>query len=163
MAIPSTLRPATTCLALLVAAALALVLLTGCPSAPAPDPDPDPEAPTVTATVPADGTSDVAVTTLISVAFSLPMNTAATEGALTSVPAIDCAFGWNDTDTTLTCTPNAPLAPDTAYTLNVGTDAESAAGTALASAVDIAFTTAPEVIELCTFGTSTFGACRFGP
>ncbi len=161
MATPSALRPAATWLAPLAAATLSLVLLTGCPSAPAPDPDP--EAPTVTATVPDDGATDVAVTTTISVTFSLPMNRAATEGAFTSLPAIDCAFGWDDTDTTLTCTPNAHLTPDTEYTLNVGTDAESAAGTALASDFDIAFTTAPEVVELCTFGTSTFGACRFGP
>lgn len=125
--------------------------------------DPDPDAPTVTATVPADGASNVAVTTIISVTFSLPMNPAATEGAITSAPAIDCTFDWNATDTTLTCTPDTSLTPDTTYTLSVGTDAESAAGTALGSAFDVTFTTAPEVVELCTFGTSSFGACRFGP
>lgn len=124
---------------------------------------PDPSAPTVVATIPSGGATGVAVSTVIGLTFSIPMDTAATEGAFGITPDVTCALTWNATETALTCTPASDLEADASYTVNVGTDAESATGTSLETAFEFTFTTAPAVVESCTFGTSAFGACRFGP
>lgn len=122
-----------------------------------------PSAPTVTATTPADGATAVAITTDISVTFSQAMTPGTTQAAFSTTPATGCAFSWNPAGTTLTCEPTSELATTTAYTVAIATSATSTGGTPLASAFDFSFTTGAAVSDTCVFGTSLFGACRFGP
>ena len=124
---------------------------------------PAPEAPSVTGTDPSDGGVDVSIGTPISVTFSEPMNPQASEAAFSSQPPITCTFGWDATDTTLTCTPESELTPETTYTLTIAASASGADGTPLGAPHEFSFTTAPEVTQLCVFGTARFGACRLGP
>ena len=120
-------------------------------------------APTVTATAPANGATDVAIATDVSVTFSQAMNPATTETAISTTPATDCAFSWNAAGTVLTCEPTSDLATNTAYTVTIATTATNAGGTPLASAFGFGFTTGAAISDTCTFGTSLFGSCRFGP
>jgi len=122
-----------------------------------------PSAPTVTATNPADGATDVAITTNLSVTFSTAMNPTTTQAAFSTTPATTCAFSWNPAGTTLTCDPTNDLTPSTAYTVTIATTATNAGGTPLANAFGFGFTTGAAVSNTCVFGTSLFGACRFGP
>lgn len=127
------------------------------------DPD-DPDAPTVTNNTPADGATDVPTGVNITVTFSEPMDPTATEGAFASDPSVACTFAWDTTDTTLTCTPDAPLEYDTSYTVTITTDASDRDENALEQAHSFTFTTVAQgVDELCVFGTSLFGDCHFGP
>jgi hypothetical protein len=123
----------------------------------------DPPAPTVVATVPVDGALAVPVATNVTVTFSRAMNPAVTEAAFASVPPIACAFAWNGAATTLTCDPVADLAAGTLHVVTIDAAATSAAGVALGADVVFDFTTAVVALEDCRFGTSLFGACRFGP
>ena len=122
-----------------------------------------PVAPTVTATVPADGAVAVPVGTNVTVVFSRAMNAASAQAAFSSVPPIACAFAWNGAGTTLTCDPVADLAAGTLHTVTIDGAATSAAGVALGADVVFDFTTGVVALEDCRFGTSLFGACRFGP
>lgn len=120
-------------------------------------------APTITATNPAADATGVPVTATIAITFSQAMNEASVQTAFSSAPAIACGFGWNAASTVMTCTPAAELAPSTAYEVTVAASAASAAGRPLGTAFSLEFTTGAAVTETCVFGTSQFGACRFGP
>lgn len=126
------------------------------------DPGPD-DPPTVTATNPADGMTDVAINQGVSVTFSKPMNRAATEAAFSAAPEIACAFNWNFTSTSMSCTPQAHLQSDTSYTVTIGTGAMDTQGNALTSPHSFSFTTGSTELQVCVFGESTFGNCVFGP
>ena len=121
------------------------------------------DPPTVTATNPPDGTTDVALNQPIAVTFSKAMNQAATEGAFSADPSIDCAFSWNLVSTTLTCTPTSNLSANAAYSITVDTGAEDTQGNNLQEPFSFSFTTGEELMQACVFGESTFGNCLFGP
>ena len=121
------------------------------------------DPPTVTATNPPDGTADVALNQPIAVTFSKAMNQAATEGAFSADPSIDCAFSWNLVSTTLTCTPTSNLSANAAYSITVDTGAEDTQGNNLQEPFSFSFTTGEELMQACVFGESTFGNCLFGP
>lgn len=121
------------------------------------------DVPSVVATDPSDGASDVSIGTTINVTFSTQMDVATVQAAFSSQPPVACGFAWDASETTLTCTPNAELAPATAYTVTIAASASSALGTALDAAFTLEFTTGADVQAVCVFGTSTFGGCRFGP
>lgn len=101
--------------------------------------------PTLTATVPADGATNVVRNVAIALTFSEAMETAATEGAVTAMPAAPGTFAWSAGNTVLTLTPDANLAASTAYTVTVGTAARDAEGDAPAAALSFAFTTGSTV------------------
>jgi len=122
-----------------------------------------PDAPSITATNPSDGDVDVSIATTISVTFSTAMDTSAAESAFAADPAVTCAFSWNAASTTLTCTPDSELTPETTYTISIAVSASDADGTPLGAPHAFGFTTAPAVLELCVLGTARFGACRLGP
>jgi hypothetical protein len=137
-----------------------LLVLTGCGPGGGTTPDP---APTVESTTPADGATNVSIGSTIAITFSEAMDPATTEAAFAVSPAVTCTFSWNPADTTVTCDPDADLAADQSYTVTIGAGAESDAGQPLGTAASFSFSTGATVTELCTFGSSTFGACRFGP
>lgn len=101
----------------------------------------DTTPPTVVSTVPADGATEIALNSNISIEFSEAMDTAATEAAISANPAITCDFSWNDAKTLLTCNPNGNLTASETYTVTLGTGAKDAAGNALASELNFSFTT----------------------
>lgn len=136
-----------------------LLLIVGC----GPGGSTPPTAPTVDSTTPVDGAADVSIGASIAITFSEAMDQATTEAAFAASPPVTCTFSWNSGDTVLTCDPDADLAVDQSYTVTVGADAESASGEPLGDDVAFSFSTGAAVTELCTFGSSDFGACRFGP
>ncbi len=115
-----------------------------------------PLPPTVTGTSPADGATDIAITSTASLTFSEGMDTTSTEGAFSIVPSVAGTFGWNTGNTVLTFTPSSDLAYSTTYTVTVGTGAQDAAGNPLASAASFGFTTAaaPDILAPTVTGTS---------
>lgn len=133
-------------------------------------PGPGPTAPTVSNTVPANGAVAVPVNTTIAITFSKAMAPAATENALSSVPAVVSDCVWNGAETTITCTPNANLAGATLHTFTVGVAAISADGRNLAAAYEFSFTTvagggdpAPPGTPSCVLGgPGLLGACKLG-
>lgn len=159
---PSTRRPALR-LASSALALLLLLVLAGCGSSGDPTPDPSPDGPSVASTTPADGAVDVSIGTAIVVEFSDAMDASSAESAFNASPEVSCTFSWNADGTELTCDPDAELDADTEYTVTIAGDANDADGATLGGDETFAFTTGAEVTELCTFGASTFGACRLAP
>lgn len=143
-----------------LSASAILFVIVGCSSGGGSTPA---TAPTVASTTPADGATNVGVGSAIAVTFSEAMDQTSTEAAFAASPAVTCTFSWNAASTVLTCDPDADLAADQSYTITIGTDAESESGQSLGAAASFSFTTGATVTELCTFGSSAFGACRFGP
>ncbi len=109
----------------------------------------DNNPPAVTAVTPADGATNVPLTTTVQVLFSEAMLagsistssltlTRSSDGApVTATVALDAATNR------ATLTPGAPLALGTAYTVRVTTDARDVAGNALTAAFVSRFTTVP--------------------
>jgi hypothetical protein len=157
---PSTRRPSLR----VASAVLALaIVLGGCGSSGDSTPGPTPDDPTVASTTPADEATGVSIGAAIVVEFSEAMDTTSAEGAFGASPPVSCTFSWNADDTRLTCDPDADLAATTEYTVTIAGDATDAEGDTLGSDATFTFTTGAAVTEDCTFGTSTFGACRFAP
>lgn len=140
-----------------------LLLLAGCGSGGDPTPDPSPDGPSVASTIPVDGADGVSIGATIVVEFSEAMDPSTVESAFSASPEVSCAFTWNGDDTQLTCDPDAELTANTEYTVTVAGAAADADGDTLDTDATFAFTTAADVTEQCTFGSSTFGACRLAP
>ena len=95
--------------------------------------------PAVSSTNPGDGSTGVPTNSTIAITFNTAMDTDTIDAAFSASPAIsDCTsvgnWAWSSGDTVATCTLTTNLSADTLYTLTIGTAAESAEGTALASA-----------------------------
>lgn len=118
--------------------------------------------PEVVRTEPPADSTDVAVNFHVLVAFSEPMQRAATEAAIAITPAVDCEFQWNPTSTSVTCHPAGGVMAKTAYKVAVDQTAVDLAGNGLAAAHTFTFTTGTQELETCVFGDQTFGACVFG-
>ena len=120
--------------------------------------------PTVVSTDPPDGTVDVALNASVSVTFSEPMNQAATEAAISVVPAFGCTFTWDPGGSTVTCVPGSNLTANTLYTVTVGTGAQDLAGNPLQAPFVFSFTTGIDLLATCLFddASSLFDACVFG-
>jgi hypothetical protein len=85
-----------------------------------------PEATTLIDISPAPAATGVATTTALTFTFSRPMMSGMEQyldlhqGGIGG-PVIPMSCGWDAGQTTLTCTPAAPLAPGTQYTVHLGT------------------------------------------
>jgi len=101
----------------------------------------DTTAPAVTEFSPADGATDVPVTSPVSVTFSETMQQSATQAAFSINPSTAGAFSWNGAGTVMTFTPSAPLADSTQFSIAISNAASDLAGNPL-SAVSWSFTTA---------------------
>ena len=104
----------------------------------------DGAAPVIVSSTPADGATGVSRTADFTFTFSEPMDEATTEAAFSLTPAAGVnAFSWDGTSETLTVNPASTLAANTAYDIDFGGPAESAAlGDPDMDAVTIGFTTA---------------------
>lgn len=102
--------------------------------------DDDDDEPTVVSTTPSDGDTEIRLETTVEIVFSESMNTTSVENNLTTV-GFSGANTWNPEATSLTITPDNPLAEDETYTIIVQSGALSEAGGALAENAIITFTT----------------------
>lgn len=84
---------------------------------------------------------DIAGPAQIAVTFSDEMDRPAAQSAFALAPAAGGDFNWRQN--TLFFTPNAPLQPNTAYTVTVGTQARTKGGSLLAAPLSANFKTAP--------------------
>ena len=105
-------------------------------------------APVVSSSAPANGATDVPVTSTVRVTFSEAMNASTISGSTITLrvtatsAAVAGAVTYNAGTNTATFTPGASLAGSTGYTLAVTTGAKDVAGNSLASAFAASFTTA---------------------
>ncbi len=138
------------------ALAAALSLLLGCGGASTGDITPpvvvDSTAPTVSAVTPSSNAVDVAVSAVITVTFSEPVNpvtvTTSTLSVTAGVGAAPIAGTVAATGSTATFTPSAPLSAGTSYTVTITTAVKDLAGNALTAPYVSAFRTVapPDVI-----------------
>jgi hypothetical protein len=108
-------------------ATLTTVLLAACSNSTAPN------AVSLTSVAPAPGASAVSTTTTVMASFSGPMMAGMEQyvdlhqgGVDGPIMPMTCA--WNGDRTTLTCTPNSPLAGGTGYTIHMGAGMTDAQG-----------------------------------
>ena len=109
--------------------------------------------PTVTSTVPANGATAVAVNTLVSATFSVPMNAATITGTtftVTGPGATPVAGAVTYAGNTATFTPTSALANSTLFTATITTGAKDPTGAPLAANVVWTFTTAPPPAVMST-------------
>lgn len=98
---------------------LASPLMAGCSDAGGPD------STTLVDVSPAPGATAVATSTTLSLTFSQPMMAGMEQyldlhpGGIGG-PVVPLTCGWNPEQTTLTCTPSAPLTPGTQYSIHMG-------------------------------------------
>ena len=124
--------------------------------------DPPPvTVPTVVSTTPADGADQITASTSVTIEFSEDMDQASVEGAITvledAAPVVP-VFNWitgNQLELQLT------LAESTDYQVTVGTGAQDAEGTALASNATFSFTTGDT--PTLTFNNPTAAATDVSP
>ena len=107
---------------------------------------PEPETPTVLSVDPADGAIHVDRDTAIAVRFSVAMDETSVENATSlSDPTLGLvSYSTEWLGNLFVLHPDASLDAEVDYTLVIGTDAESAAGVALAEAFSSSFTTLPD-------------------
>ena len=100
--------------------------------------------PKVVSHVPSVGATGVSRTTTINVTFSEPMNRSLTEAAFSINGSVSGTFSWNLGNTTMTFTPNSPLAYSTGYNVTITTAAKSMQGQNMLSTYSWNFTTEQE-------------------
>lgn len=104
--------------------------------------EPDTTPPTVTSTAPATGNTTAPISGNIEFNFSEPMKQVETQAALSSVPAITCAFTWNTARTLMICNPTSNLAANTDYAVTLGVGARDDANLPLQAPFVLNFRTA---------------------
>lgn len=97
--------------------------------------------PNVEETSPADDEASVPVDRETRITFCKPMNTTATQNAITITPAVAYTTSWSEYKDILTLTPIAPLEYATTYTVTIGTGALSFADLPLEEPYSFSFTT----------------------
>ncbi len=104
-------------------------------------------APTVDTTTPEASATGIDVGTSVTIGFDKPMATESVEQAFSMVlsssteTAVTGTFSWNDLETAVTFTPTDLLTHETAYTVTMGTGAQSAAEKSLENEYTFSFTT----------------------
>ena len=108
--------------------------------------------PSVVQILPADGAFLVVPTRPISITFSMPMDKASSEAAVSLNPSAPLTYEWQDNDRLLVLTPEEPLQLETSYELLVTQSATSANGQAgLDKAAAASFSTLPFPSVLQTY------------
>jgi hypothetical protein len=101
--------------------------------------------PQILSTSPTNDAQNVPLNTEITITFNVMMDTTATEGAISMVPAISWSTTWSGSDSVLTLSPSQNLDESTQYTISISTDAESANDVNLASSYEFTFTTGSSI------------------
>jgi hypothetical protein len=92
-------------------------------------PSPLPASPYVVTTYPADGATNVPLSSDIVITFDVPMEVSYTFSAISAAPSIDWAYKWSDNYMTITLSPSSSvLQYDTWYIIGVSTAAMSQTG-----------------------------------
>ena len=142
-----------------------LFALTGCSSTPAattPPSNPSGPSPsgssfTVTSVQPANAATQVPASTAVAITFSAAADVStvnATDITLTGSSAVAGTVSYDSSNNTATFTPNAALAANTAYTLNVA-GVTSSGGAALQSAFKSTFATASSQYQAALFANGS--------
>lgn len=97
--------------------------------------------PTVAATLPGNGSTAPANTT-ISITFSEAVDTGSAENAFSIIPEITGTFAWSDLDKTMIFTPDYELGKNTTYTVTIDSSAQDLAGNTLVEPYVWSFTIA---------------------
>ena len=108
----------------------------------------DVTAPTVSSVIPADGATDVAITSTISATFSEAMDSSTITTStftVTSGSAVTGSVGFSDR--TATFTPSSNFSYSTTYTVNITTNVQDTSGNALENTYTWSFTTTAEPIS----------------
>ncbi|MFH1231523.1 MAG: Ig-like domain-containing protein [Planctomycetota bacterium] len=100
----------------------------------------DTTPPTVLLVNPSNNSTDVSVSTNITVTFSEPMSQTTAQGAFSISPSVSGAFSWSTNS--MTFDPTGNLAYSTPYTCTVSTAAKDLAGNSIAIQYQWSFTTA---------------------
>lgn len=102
--------------------------------------------PGVSRTIPNQGATDVSASpAIVQLTFDEPMATSSTQDAFRITPSVgtaDSTYAWSEDNRTLTVTFPQSFAPDTQYTVEVGTDAKATNNVALREPFVLRFTTA---------------------
>lgn len=97
--------------------------------------------PHVLGTLPENGQADIPSNHPIQIVFDRPMNPASVETALEISPNMDYSTTWLEANFVLLLEPLAPLAANTTYTFEIGTEAASIVGLPLEEDFNFSFTT----------------------
>ncbi len=112
-------------------------------------------SPSVAETRPQSGDTDVIPTLPMTITFSMPMDQASTEAAVSLSPAAPLSFEWQDDGRTLIAQPEQMLELGTRYTLTVAASALAASGGAsLDRETNTIFTTVPLPSVRSTYPTN---------
>lgn len=97
--------------------------------------------PSVAYTSPSDGATNVPPSTMVTLAFSRPMNRASVESAFLSTPQLNCAWAWNAEGSEATCAPATTLVLSMHYQMRLLTSARAIDGQPLSEALAFSFDT----------------------
>ncbi len=98
-------------------------------------------APQVVSVTPADGLTDVSLSSSIIVNFDIPMDKSSVQSAFSISPNISGTFAWSDNDKKLEFLPSSKLTKDTQYTVTVDTTAQTIFGVRLENIYSFTFRT----------------------
>jgi hypothetical protein len=121
-----------------------------------------PGAPHVTGGTPADGAAAVDPSTAITAVMDRELDPSTVTGDTVTLEAdgqpVAATVAWDRATRTITVTPDAPLAGDTTYTLQLGTGLETWAGATLATPATRSFTTGADAPPSITAASPADGA-----
>ena len=107
-------------------------------------------APTVIMVSPSDNSTQISVSSVVSVTFSESMNQSSAQSAFSISPSVSGVPNWDGN--TMTFTPGSALSTDTTYACTVGTGAKDQSGNPMTAAYSWNFTTiltvAPTVVSI---------------
>ncbi len=98
-------------------------------------------APQIISFMPEDGSTDVRLSSQITVRFDIPMDKASVQNAFAISPSVTGTFTWSDNDKVLEFTPSSKLMKDTQYTVTVDTSATTIFGISLETPLSFTFKT----------------------
>ncbi len=100
------------------------------------------EKPMVVSAAPASGSTGVAVSSPVTLAFNKAMDQPSTQNAFSLTPPVSGNFSWNLTGAGMTFTPAGNLSSATNYSVNLSASAKDTDGISLAAPFSYGFTTA---------------------
>ena len=119
--------------------------------------------PEVSSTLPENNATAVSVNQQIRIYFNKSMNKAATQEAVTILPAVTPTFSWQDNDSTMLISFAPPLTPATNYVLQIAASAKAADDTELISGYQMTWQTAAQLTVSETVPTANSAGLSLKP